>query len=68
MSRNYHDVWRGKKVLQHGSTNAIGPLSSNPRHPKKFKLAPMDKKTAPGDSPAWAAETVYQFPREAVWP
>ena len=44
--KHAHDVGRGKKVLQHGSVQAIGPLA-NPRHPKKFKLEPLDKKTAP---------------------
>lgn len=41
-----HDVGRGKKAVQHGSAQAIGPLT-NPRHPRKLKLVPVDKKTAP---------------------
>lgn len=47
MGRNYHDVGRGKKVLQHGRAQAIGPLV-NPHHPRKLKPALADKKTAPG--------------------
>lgn len=34
MSKQYRDIGRGLKALQHGRANAIGPLS-NVRHPKK---------------------------------
>lgn len=48
MTKHKHnrDIGRGVKALQHGSAQAIGPLF-NVRHPRKLKLAPMDKKTAP---------------------
>lgn len=62
MSKSKQNPRFGLNALRHGPNHSTGAMT-NPRHPKKFKLAPMDKKTAPGDSPAWAAETVYQFPR-----
>lgn len=43
------DIGRGLKAVQHGSANAIGPLA-NPRHPRKPKPVPLDKKTAPSAS------------------
>lgn len=42
--KHAHDVGRGKKAVQHGKTQAIGPLF-NVRHPKKYP--PLKKKTAP---------------------
>lgn len=46
MGRNYHDVGRGKKAIQHGQRQAIGPML-NTRHPRKFKLEPLAEKSAP---------------------
>lgn len=46
MTRQFHSIRKGIKALQHGSMNAIGPLA-NVRHPRKVKLTPTDKKTAP---------------------
>lgn len=45
--KHSHDVGRGVKAVQHGSAQSIGPLV-NPHHPRKLKLAPMDKKELPG--------------------
>ena len=42
--RHSHDIGGGAKAVQHGRTQAIGPLL-NVRHPKKFKRAPLDEKT-----------------------
>lgn len=46
MTRRFHDTRKGRKALFYGSAQAIGPLT-NPRHPRKLKLVPVDKKTAP---------------------
>lgn len=44
--RHCHDPAGGRKALAYGSVEGFGPML-NARHPKKFKLAPPDKKTAP---------------------
>lgn len=47
--RHRHDPGGGRKAVVYGSAEGFGPML-NARHPRKLKLAPMDKKTAPSAS------------------
>ena len=46
MTKHKHNPRYGLNALRHGPHHSTGAMS-NPRHPRKLKLAPMDKKTAP---------------------
>lgn len=43
--RHRHDPAGGSKALAYGVAEGFGPML-NARHPRKFKLGPLDKKTA----------------------
>lgn len=43
--RHRHDIRKGRDALACGSAEGFGPML-NTRHPRKFKLEPLDKKTA----------------------
>lgn len=44
--RHSHDPAGGRKALAYGVAEGFGPMT-NTRHPRKFKLEPLNKKTAP---------------------
>ena len=53
--KHSHDIGGGAKAVQHGRTQAIGPLL-NVRHPKKFKRVPLDKSPAKAERQSAAQE------------
>lgn len=44
--RHRHDIRKGRDALACGSAEGFGPML-NARHPRKFKLEPLDKRPPP---------------------
>lgn len=59
--RHRHDIRKGRDALACGSAEGFGPML-NARHPRKFKLEPLDKKAAPS---AASTESGKKTPRRS---